>query len=500
MEENSTDRVESTLNNATSQPPGSSSQDGTHGAHVSGNEIQDSTAPEAKRQSIPLSDTYNAQALVQAYGSDLLYCHPWKKWLVWSGTHWPRDTSGVVMRYARNTVMGLTTRRKELPKDTAKMLSVHRKKSLSAPRLKAMVELAQSWPDIAVQPIQFDSDHWLLNCLNGTLDLRVGILRPHERNDLLTKCLPVAYDRSAQCPLWLNFLHEIMGGKEHLIAFLQRVIGYTLTGSTQEQCFFLLHGSGANGKSTLIETLHALLGEYAQSIPSASLFVKRYEGIPNDIARMRGVRVITAVEFGKKKQLDEELVKRLTGQDILTARFLYGEYFDFRPDFKLLVACNDLPDIRHAQYALLRRIRLIPFNVTIPPERQNKHLAQVLRAELLGILAWAVQGCLLWQQEGLGEPDEVQQATASYRDEMDVLSQFITECCLEGPEYKARSSDLYETYKRWCEGNGEQAELSQRAFGSALQAKGFERYTSNGTWYRGLGLLGMEEELKSESA
>jgi putative DNA primase/helicase len=186
MEDCNTDRVESTLNNNTPQPPPSSPQGVTNGAQVSGNETQDNTVPEAKRQRIPLSDTYNAQALVRDHGIDLLYCHPWSKWLTWTGTHWQLDTSGVVMRYACNTVMGLTALRKTLPKGMAKVLSAHRMKSLNAPRLKAMVELAQSIPGIPVQPIQLDNDHWLLNCLNGTLDLRTGILRPHERDDLLT--------------------------------------------------------------------------------------------------------------------------------------------------------------------------------------------------------------------------------------------------------------------------------------------------------------------------
>ncbi|HYU47276.1 MAG TPA: phage/plasmid primase, P4 family, partial [Terriglobales bacterium] len=254
------------------------------------------------------------------------------------------------------------------------------------------------------------------------LNLKTGTLQPHCREDLLTKCLPIAYDPNAECPTWLDFLKTIMANNAALITFLQRAIGYSLTGDTSEQCLFIAHGSGSNGKSTFLEVLQALLGDYAESTPSASLLAKdRHDGIPNDIARLRGARLVTAVEIGEGKRLNEELVKRLTGQDTMTARFLFAEFFDFHAEFKLWIACNHLPTIRGTDHAIWRRIRLIPFTVTIPDEQQDKKLPGKLQAELPGILRWAIQGCLAWQEQELSTPSEVIAATKDYRALMDVI-------------------------------------------------------------------------------
>ena len=263
-----------------------------------------------------------------------------------------------------------------------------------------------------------------------------------------------------------------------------------MTGDTREQCLFVLHGSGSNGKTTFIETLQALLGDYAQSTPSASLLAKdRHDCIPNDIARLRGARLVTAVEIGQGKRLNEELVKRLTGQDTMTARFLHAEFFDFKAEFKLCIACNHLPTITDTDHAIWRRIRLIPFLVTIPECEQDKDLPAKLRAELPGILAWAVCGCLAWQQEGLGTPEEVKQATAGYRASMDVLGRFIDECCIVGPQVRVKASDIYTAYKTWCEASGEYA-MTQRNIGVRLTERGLEpqRGTAGTRWWVGIGL------------
>ena len=325
---------------------------------------------------------------------DLLYCHSWSKWLIWTGTHWQLDTSGVVMRYARNTVMGLTHLRKMLPEDMAKVLSAHRKKSLNAPRLKAMVELAQSIPGIPVQLIQLDSDHCLLNCLNGTLDLRTGILRPHERDDLLTKCIPIVYDPHAQCPLWLNFLNEITAGNENLSAFLQRAMGYGLTGVIREHVLFVLYGTGRNGKSTFLNTIMAMLGAYAMKASAELLMASKYDRHPTEKADLHGRRLIAALETEQGRKLNEVLVKELTGGDPIRARRMREDFWEFWPTHKVFLATNHKPVITGTDHAIWERIRLIPFTVTIPRDRQDTMLADKLKAELAGILAWAVQGCL----------------------------------------------------------------------------------------------------------
>jgi len=470
-------------------------------------------SPRPDEPPLPYSDYTNALALVRDHGQDLRYCYPWKSWLVWTDIYWKRDTSGAVVRMAKQTIKRLARHAEDLDDDTAvKALLAHVKSSLATAKLKALVESAQSEPGIPVQPEDLDGDRWLLNCTNGTLDLRTGIPRPHRQADLLTKCLPVAYDPHAECPTWERFLWRIMGGTtrdedtedmpagklenrqaadqraKRLIGFLQRAIGYSLTGETREQCLFVLHGSGSNGKSTFLEVLQALLGDYAQSTPSASLLAKdRHDGIPNDIARLRGARLVTAVEIGEGKRLNEELMKRLTGQDTLTAHFLHAEFFDFKAEFKLCIACNHLPQIRGQDHAIWRRIKLIPFTVTIPDEEQDKDLPAKLSTELPGILRWTVQGCLDWQREGLGTPEEVKVATADYRASMDVVGRFLAEECVEQPYAKVKASALYKAYQEWCATNGEPCD-PQRSFGMRLSEQGYRRYTNNGSWWEGIGL------------
>ena len=339
---------------------------------------------------LPYGDTFNARQLVAKYGADLRYCGPWHKWLVWNDTHWQPDDTGKLMRRAKETILRLTDLVNDFPTVVQQqMLLAHIKASLATAKLKAMIENAQSELPMPVLPEALDCDHWLLNATNGTLDLRTGALQRHRREDLLTRCIPVAYDPQALCPTWEKFLWRIMGRTDHskdsaddsvlalekrdaadarasrLIAFLQRAVGYSLTSDTREQSLLVLHGKGANGKSTFLEVLQALLADYAQSTPSATLLAKdphHHEGIPNDIARLRGARLVTAVEIGEGKRLNEELVKRLTGQDTMTGRFLHAEFFDFKPEFKLWIACNHLPQIRGTDHAIWRRVKWYHLN------------------------------------------------------------------------------------------------------------------------------------------
>jgi putative DNA primase/helicase len=241
-----------------------------------------------------------------------------------------------------------------------------------------------------------------------------------------------------------------------------------------------------------------LLKDYAQSTPSASLLAKnRHDSIPNDIARLRGARLVSAVEIGEGRRLNEELVKRLTGQDTMTARFLFAEFFDFTPEFKLFIACNHLPHIQGTDHAIWRRIQRIPFTVTIPEEEQDKDLPQKLKAELPGILAWAVQGCLAWVREGLLPPEEVIAATKDYRVSMDVIGRFIEEICITEPYVQVKASAIYKAYQDWCTTEGE-AYAPQRTFGMRLTERGFERYTNNGHWWRGIGLLSSATEDRTD--
>jgi putative DNA primase/helicase len=356
------------------------------------------------------------------------------------------------------------SRRKELAK--------HATGSEAEARIRAMLELAKS--EVPVSPDELDADPWVLNCKNGTVDLhRTGELMAHRREDLITKLAPVEYDPEARAPAWDAFLGRVLPGEE-LQSFVQRAAGYSLTGDTSEQCMFINHGTGANGKSTFQEAVSAALGDYAMRAPSEMLLAKRAGAIPNDIARLKGSRYVTASETEEGRRLAESLVKDLTGQDTVTARFMRAEFFDFPPTHKLWLSTNHKPEIRGTDTAIWRRIRLIPWSVTIPPEEQEKRLPATLRRELAGILAWAVRGCLEWQREGLRAPDEVRRATSEYRAEMDVLAGFLGECCETGPELWDYAKDLYTSYKRWCGETGERPE-TQRKFGERLRERGFQR-------------------------
>lgn len=267
---------------------------------------------------------------------------------------------------------------------------------------------------------------------------------------------------------------------EELRGFVQRAVGYSATGDTSEQCMFIHHGPGANGKSTFQETVAAALGDYAMRTPTETLLVKRAGGVPNDVARLKGARFVTASETEEGRRLAESLVKDLTGQDTISARFMWAEWFDFKPTHALHLSTNHKPEIRGTDAAIWRRIRLIPWAVTIPPAEQDKKLAEKLRGELPGILAWIVRGCSAWLREGLQAPEEVRQATRAYRAEMDVLAAFLADCCVRDAEEEAFAGELWGAWKRWCEESGEQAG-TQKRFGGQLAERGFLNHRDSRT-------------------
>lgn len=362
----------------------------------------------------------------------------------------------------------------------------HAIRTQSEQRLRAMINLAQ--PERPIAENQLDYDPWLLNVINGTIDLRTGTLRPHQRENYITKLIPIPYDPAASCPTWEAFLERIMDGKPDLISYLKKCVGYSLTGSTQEQVMFILFGSGANGKSTFISTILSLMSEFGMQTPTETLLKSGGGGIRNDVARLKGARFVAAVESDDGKQLAEALVKQLTGGDRITARFLYREHFEFDPSFKLFLAANHKPVIRGSDYAIWRRIRLIPFTVTIRPEQQDKNLVEKLKTELSGILRWAVEGCLSWQKEGLQPPESVKVATDDYRVEMDIISEFIAECCEEKPEAKTSFKVLYDRYATWCAENQDEP-IDKRDFGRCLSERGFRKGRNNRERFRtGIGL------------
>ena len=363
-------------------------------------------------------------------------------------------------------------------------------RSESKERIKAMVELTKSEPGIPITPEDLDCDSWLLNLENGTLDLRTGELRDHSRKDLITKLAPVTYYTDAEAPTFRNFLERILPS-EALRTFVKRAVGYSLTGDASERAFLILHGSGKNGKSTLLEAIQVMLGDYAMTTPVETLLLKPAGSIPNDIARLKGARFVSASENERGRKLAEALVKAMTGKDTISARFMRGEFFDFRLTHKLWLATNHKPEIAGTDLAIWDRIKLVPFNVRIPEEEQDKHLDEKLEAELSGILAWAVEGCLDWQREGLPEPDEVRAATESYKEEMDPLARFIEECCVLSSGLRTPTKDLTGAYRIWARQTGEQ-ELPWREVISKFKAHGCESSRTNTE--RGWIGIGLTEE------
>ncbi len=446
------------------------------------------SAPSGKQ--LKLSELGNAERLVSRHSNYIRFCHEWNKWIVWTGTHWEIDLTGEVERRAKETIRSMYTEAAQTQDEEQRAaIAKFAARSETNRAITAMIELAKSEPGIPVLSDQLDCNFWLLNCVNGTLDLRTGKLRPHNRDDLITIMIPVEYDPEADFIEWAKFLKRIMNDNERLISFLQRAVGYSLTGSTREQCIFIPHGIGANGKTTFLEAISEMFAGYAQHAPTDTLTARDTSGISNDIARLKGARLVIASEFEEGKRLAESRVKQLTGGEKIAARFMRAEFFEFLPMFKLWIGTNHKPVIRGTDAAIWRRIKLIPFSVTIPPEERDKDLPNKLRGELSGILNWAVMGCLDWQKEGLGEPEEVIKATGDYRSEMDVLTRFISDCCTTNTQRSTKSSELYKKYADWSRESNEFT-LSQTKFSTRMQEKGFNKIErSSGNYWESVAIV-----------
>ncbi len=426
------------------------------------------------------TDLGNARRFAVAHGADVRFCHPWNKWLIWDGRRWVVDEIGEVRRRAKQTVVNmLHEAATESEDERRKNLLAWEKQSEFEHRIRALISLAESEEAIPVRVKDLDRDPMLFNCQNGTLDLKTAQFRDHCREDLITKLAPVKYDAKSTCAEWSKFLSRVTNGDQELIDFLQRAAGYSLSGDISEHALFLLLGKGANGKSTFLEALRYVWGDYSMSADFSSFIASKGSNVRNDLARLSGARLVTAVESQLNRHLAEEVIKQITGGDTITARFLYREHFEFRPQFKLFLATNNKPRIRGTDFAIWRRIHLAPFDVTIPREDQDKLLPEKLRSEASGILRWAVEGFMSWQRMGLKPPLEVARATADYRSEQDVLQQFIEEICIADASAETSAADLYSAYRKWCESAGE-FPLCKRDLGLALRDRGFQK-TRSGT-------------------
>jgi P4 family phage/plasmid primase-like protien len=437
------------------------------------------------------TDLGNARRFVARYRGVVLYCDPWNRWLVWDAIRWAEDQKLEVNARAADLIRSLYPMAKKIKdEDERKAFLRHLVKSESHRSLTAMVTLARADRLVAREPDDFDNDPWLFTVRNGTVDLRKGQIQRQNQADMITKLAPVVCDPAALCPNWLAFLDMIMLGRKSLVEFLKRAIGSSLTGITSDKAMFILYGPGGdNGKSTMVEVIEMLLGNYAMRTPVDTFLKKREGSIPNDIARLRGARFVWAAENDRGVRLAESLIKEMTGGDRMAARFMRGEFFEFMPAFKIWFATNHKPAVR-GDAAIWRRLKLVPFDYTIPRERQKKRheVMAMFRSELPGILNWAIEGCLEWQRDGLGVPDEVIDATREYEAEQDTFSMFLEEKCVRAPNARVLSLGLYREYKVWAEEHGE-TPASHKTFASLMSERGFAKTkTRHGALYSGVGL------------
>jgi putative DNA primase/helicase len=433
---------------------------------------------------LKLNESFNARMMVEDHGEEIRYCGPWKVWLIWDGRVWSADKTNRIYALAEETLVLMRKKAALLPvKDEVYQMMDHAGRSESTHKIESMVKGASWKHGVSLLPEELDSDNWLFNCANGILDCRCGRLAEHDRGALMTMMSPVAYDADARCPQWKQFLKTVFRGDSQLIRFVQKAIGTCLTGDTSVQSMFILYGTGANGKSTFVNTIMAVLGDYAATTPTETFLSRKGDQANNDIARLKGKRFVSAMESELGGRLAEAMVKRLTGNDVISARFLYGEYFDFIPTFKIFMATNHKPKVGGMDEAIWRRLKLIPFEVSIPPEKQDRHLKEKLERELPGILSWMVEGCLLWLNEGLGHVEAVDEAVREYRGQMSSIEAFLEAECVRDDYGRVKIGVLYDRFVSWCEATNERV-ISKRALGMRLDEMGVPKCRDADCWYR----------------
>ncbi|MGX9431773.1 phage/plasmid primase, P4 family [Bradyrhizobium sp. LeoA1S1] len=433
--------------------------------------------------SLLFSDEVLAQAFIDKHASSLSYTALWGQWLIWDGRRWAPDEKLEVFSLIRQFCY---ERAKQAESKEAKGIA-------SAGTVAAIERLARADQRIAVTVGEWDTDPWLLNTPAGTVELRTGKMRKHDPADRITKITGGTPDWNCQTPVWTGFLERVTAGNPSLVTYLQRMAGYALTGSTREHALFFLYGTGANGKSTFINAITACVGEYHKVAPIETFTASNTERHPTELAGLRGARLVTSVETEEGRRWAEAKIKQLTGGDPVAARFMRQDFFEYIPQFKLMIAGNHKPGLRSVDEAIRRRFNLIPFTVTIPPEERDPELVEKLKAELPGILAWSVDGTVAWHKSGLNPPEVVTAATAEYLEAEDAISAWIEECCCKDVNSFATSANLFASWNALATKNGEHAGTSKK-LNSTLEAKGFPRHRTRSA----KGVLGLRVLLSYE--
>ena len=452
-----------------------------------------SEMPSGELKRFNLTDLGNAERFCYIHGPNLRYVSQWGKWAVWDGRRWKIDDTGsTVYQLAQDVVKGMQREAVDSKDSEAKELGIWAFKCESRSRIDNIVALARHQRGIPIVPDDLDQHPYLVNVANGTFDMKTGEKRGHAKEDLLTKLIDIPYNDASECPTWITFLLRCMDDSEELVDFLWRAIGYSLVGTVPgEKCFFFLHGDrGNNGKSTFIETLMDIFGDYACATNTEMLAIQKNPGsIPNDLAQLKAMRFVTAQETADGMRLDEQKIKKITGGDKINARFLHQEFFNFTPQFRLWFSGNHKPVIRGTDDAIWDRVVMIPFAVHIPENERDPELKEKLLAEREGILGWMIDGCLEWRKERLKRPALISEAVATYRSEMDVLGEFLSACVVADPNESVGATKLYERYTKWSKDSGEFT-VSQRRFGQAMTERGTgSRKAKSGMVYDGMTLI-----------
>ncbi len=405
-----------------------------------------------------------------AYARDrMLFDHPLKRWRIFDGTIWREDCDEEARRITEEAVRALYQAAATLPTDSALKLAIWTNKSLSRKGLDNMLNIAQF--KLSAKDVEFDSDPYVLGVQNGVVDLRTGESRTARQADYLTRSAGTAYDPDAVAPTWDAFIHRVCGGDPELIELLRLAVGYSLTGSTEEQVWFMLMGRGATGKSTFLNVVSALFGSYGQHAAAETFMQHRVERPTNDLAAMKGARLVTVTETEEHRKLAPALMKALTGGDPVTARHLYAANQTYVPQFTIWLATNHDPKITDTSDAMWRRIRKIPFDVVIPEAERDGDLTKKLIAELPGILTWATSGAQAWYENGLPKASAVRAATETYRAEQDSVAGFLADRCEIGPQYTETVAALHEAYLAFCKDNGDREPLPKNPFSIRLSEK-----------------------------
>jgi putative DNA primase/helicase len=425
------------------------------------------------------SDDALALRFTARHQDDLRYVDARGKWFEWRGSRWEID--GTLHTYDLS---------RKICREASAAANTGAKSIASAKTVAAVERLVRADRCHAATIDQWDADPWFLNTPGRTVDLRTGDLRPARREDYCTRMTAVAPE--GDCPLWLEFLNRIFAGDADLIAFMQRICGYALTGDVSEHALFFGHGTGANGKGRFVAALSGVMGDYATTAPMEMFTDSNNERHPTDLAGLVGARLVTAQETEKNRRWAETRIKTLTGGDKVSARFMRQDFFEYTPQFKLLIMGNHKPGLRGVDESIRRRMNLIPFTVTIPEDERDPHFDEKLRTEWPGILAWMIIGCLKWQEDGLRRPEAVRKATEAYLAAEDTLATWMSECCTTNPNDTAGAGALFASWSAWAERAGEYIG-SQKVFSQGLQDRGFAKsHGRAGTMFRGIGIIPAE--------